>query len=145
MKVILLKDVPKVGRKFDIKEVSDGYGNNFIIKNKLGVIATKDAIKNADEMRNKMDAEIKAKEAEIASKLDSFAGITIEAKANDEGHLFAGIKKDEILIKLSEAGIVVLEDSVNLEKPIKEVGEHNVEVKIGDKKMKVKVIVNKIS
>lgn len=141
MKVILLKDVPKVGRKFDIKDVSDGYGNNFIIRNKLGVIATKEAIENADKMRNQFEADIKSKEAGNVSKLESFAGLSIESKANEEGHLFAGIKKDEVLSKLADAGIVISEESLIMNKPIKETGEQSLDVKIGDKKLKLKVTV----
>ena len=137
MKVVLIQDVQKVGKKFDIKDVSDGYGRNFLIKNKLAELATPKNLKNIDELKQKNVAVKKMQEAEVQKSLEKLATlkITIKRKANDEGHLFAGIDSDAVsdFIK-SYADLVVMPEYIKLDKPIKSIGEYHVSVDVGSKK-----------
>jgi len=145
MKVILLKDVPKLGKKFEVKDVSDGYGRNFLIKNKLAEMATKDSIKKAEENKNRLEEFKKAEEASTIKKLESLGDVEIESKANEEGQLFAGIKKAEILEELEKRDIKIEEDDLVLEKPIKSIGEHDIDILLGGKKHKVKIKIKKLN
>lgn len=137
MKVILLKDVPKIGKKFDIKTVSDGYALNFLIPKKLAELATPQAIskielmKQADLSEKKIQNELLEKDIETLNNLV----INITSKANEKGHLFAGIDKVEIMKEvLNKTRINIPEDYVLLDKPIKEIGEHKIKVEVAGKK-----------
>lgn len=147
MKVVLLKDVPKVGRRYDIKDVADGYARNFIIKNKLGDMATPKLIAWAEHEKGRLTQEKKIHEDLLAKNLEALKGITItlHGKANDQGHLFAGIHKEQLIPAIKEATrLDVAIDHIILEKPIKELGEHEVKIIVQDKKASFKVIVEKI-
>ena len=99
MKIILLKDVPKVGKKHETKEVPDGYGRNFLLKRGLAEIATASAIKRVEEIKKTAAVEKKIQEDLLMKNLEDLNDITItlKEKANEEGHLFAGIHKEEII------------------------------------------------
>ncbi|MEI6296089.1 MAG: 50S ribosomal protein L9 [bacterium] len=143
MKIILTKDVPKVGRRFEILEVSDGYARNFILKNKLGEIATSEVINKMDAQKKKNEEARKQREKEVILKLESVAslGLSINAKVNKEGHLFAGIKKDDIYKLVTEKGVEIKDEELIFDKPIKEVGDYDIVVKIGEKNTKFKLSV----
>ncbi len=138
MKIILLKDVKKIGKKYEIKEVADGYALNMLIPGKLAIPATSGNV-NMVEVKKKGDLLETAKtEAEIQKALNEIKGISIEmvGKVNDKGHLFAGIHKPEIIEALKkQKGVNIAIDHVLLEKPIKEVGEHSITVKVGDREV----------
>ncbi|MBI5816995.1 MAG: 50S ribosomal protein L9 [Candidatus Yonathbacteria bacterium] len=147
MKVILLKDVPKVGRKYDVKDFADGYARNFIIKNKLGDMATPKLIAWAEREKGHVTKEKKIHEDLLAKNLEGLKGITItlHGKANDQGHLFAGIHKEQLIQSIKEATrLDIPAEHIILEKPIKELGEHEVKIIVQDKKASFKVIVEKI-
>ncbi|PIP86920.1 50S ribosomal protein L9 [Candidatus Campbellbacteria bacterium CG22_combo_CG10-13_8_21_14_all_36_13] len=142
MRVILLKDVPKIGHKFDIKEVKPGYGQNFLIKNGLAIIATK---QNEQKMQKEMHAHIE--ESRMKSELleKSIEGLEnsellFTGKVNEKGHLFDKVDVRDIKEALKEQLHLELDEKhIHLESPIKEVGEGSVVVKVGDKKATVKL------
>lgn len=135
MKVILLRDVKKIGKKYEIKDVADGYALNLLLPNKFAIPATIGNV-NMVETKKKGDMLETAKtEAELQKVLKEIKGISIEikGKVNDKGHLFAGIHKEEISKAVKEQkGITLSVEHLILEKPIKEVGEHAIGVKVGD-------------
>lgn len=142
MKVILLKDIHKVGQRYDIKEVAPGFAMNQLIPQKLAERATPAAMKALEAKK----AEIDAKRAQEMEALLSEAGkienvqVEIEAKANDKGHLFAGIDAETVAKAISESvGIELSPKFVELKEPLKEVGAHEVMVKIGEKEVKANV------
>ena len=145
MKVILLKDVRNVGRKHEIKDVSDGFAMNSLIPQKLAEPATAASIKKLEE-RKKRDADSKKLNEELLSKnIGSIENISIEiaGKGNEQGHLFAGIRKDEIVDELKKQGHLDLDpDHIVLDKPIKEAGEHDIKVKVGEKEASFKVVIS---
>jgi large subunit ribosomal protein L9 len=123
MKVILLKDVAKVGRKFEVKELADGFARNFIIARGLGQVATESNLKRLEILKSE-----KQKNGAGARDLNGVK-IILSAKANEEGHLFASIHKEEILKELQrQEGISLEIKQLELPEPIKAVGEHEVKV-----------------
>lgn len=144
MKIILLKDVKKVGKKYEIKDVADGQAMNMLIPAKMALPATPGNVKMIEMKRGADMNDIAKTEAELQKVLAEIKGITIEmkGKVNDKGHLFAGIHKTEITEAVRKQKNIHLDaDHVVLEKPIKEVGEHAITVKVGDREAAFKVII----
>src|SRR3989338_9649685 len=144
MKVILLRDVAKIGQKFDTKNVSDGYALNFLIPNGLAEMATAKVLSRVDMMKKRDSEEKKIREGLLAKNLADLKDtqIEIKEKANEQGHLFAGVHKEEIIAELKkQTRLEIYPEFLLLEKPIKEIGEHEVKVAVGDKKASFKVVV----
>ena len=144
MKIILLKDVKKIGKKYEIKEVADGYALNSLIPKNIAVPATASYVKFVEE-KKKQDALLKEefkKALEYAiSKLPE-GKLHITAKANEKGHLFAAVQKDKIIEEFKkETGVLLSEEHFELEKPIKEVGEQTIEIQVDGAKYKVIIAV----
>jgi large subunit ribosomal protein L9 len=136
MQVILLKDVPKMGKKNDIKNVSDGHALNFLFPRGLAKQATPQAIKNIEVTKSREEALQKTHLENLEKKVLEKGSLKIKAKANEKGHLFAGIGRDEIA-KLLEIG----EGNIELKSPLKEVGLHEIQIKIGPKSLKVQILI----
>ncbi len=140
MKVILLQDVENVGKKFEIQEVKDGYARNFLIPQNLAKPATKQNAKWLESQREVMEKEVeedlKISQA-LASALDDIE-ISIAVKVGDEGQLFESINTTKIAEELVKMGFDIKKSQIQLEKPIKVLGEfpikvnldHNLEVQI---------------
>lgn len=136
MKIILLQNIPKVGKKFDVKDVSDGHALNFLIPRGLAEIATPNALKHVEGKKAADEGNRKVRDEMIAKNLHELEGktIEIEEKANDKGHLFAGIKAEELagIIK-TQTSLDVSPEHIMLDKPLKEVGEHKVKMEVDGK------------
>ncbi len=137
MKIILLKDVPKVGKKYDVKNVADGYAQNLLIPRGLAQVATESAVKKIEEQKandmtqKKIEDELLVKNLEIIKNLT----LNLKEKANEKGHLFAGVTKEMLTTEILKATRLNLDPGfIILDKPIKEVGEHKVTVEAMDKK-----------
>jgi large subunit ribosomal protein L9 len=131
MKVILLKDVKGVGKKYDIKEVGDGHAVNLLIPKGLAVTATPAAIKKID-IQKASDTTMKAVDAELAkNNIEQLSSQVIEMteKANEKGHLFAGVHTEEISKAIKkQIHLDILPEWIKLEKPIKTTGEYEINV-----------------
>ena len=131
MRVILLKDVENLGKKYEVKEVKDGYARNFLIAKGLARAATKEALAWAEvqkEIEEKKAEEELKKVQEVASGLDGLE-VVIPVKIGEEGQLFESITVQKIADKLKELGFDIKKSQIDLEKPIKELGETPVKVK----------------
>lgn len=136
MKVVLLKDVPGVGVKNDVKNVSDGYALNLLIPKKLAIAGTPQTIAHAERVKSEQEGERKVQEDLLFKNLSSMEGLKIEmsGKANEKGHLFASIHPSAIAAELKkQKGIDVPPEFLQSEKPIKETGEHKISVKVQGK------------
>ena len=144
MKIILLKDVKGVGKKYDVKEAKDGHALNLLIPHGLAVHATDKNLKEVD-IKKRTDLEHrKIQEDLLIMNLKELNGAKIEMteKANEKGHLFAGIHKEQIIPEIKkQTRIDMLPEFLILEKPIKEVGEHEITVKVADKTVKFRLVV----
>ena len=132
MKVILLKDIEKLGKKYDVKEVADGYARNFLIRRGLAKPATEKLIKWAEEQRKLAikKAQEQLKEVQkLASKLDG-QEVEFVVKVGKQGELFESINQIKIAKKLKEMGFDIKKTQVELEKPIKELGEFPVKINL---------------
>ena len=137
MKVILLQDVKKIGKAKDIVNVSDGYARNFLFPKKLAKPADNSSVKQV-EMNKEKQAQNKAHQIEEANKnkkeLEGLE-INIKAKAGENGKLFKAISEDDI-----KNQIKVPYKSIDFTEPIKQIGEHEVTIKIlEDIEAKVKI------
>ncbi|MBU3964623.1 50S ribosomal protein L9 [Patescibacteria group bacterium] len=130
MKVILLKDIENLGKKYEVKSIKNGYARNFLIPNGLAKLATSSAITELKEIKKKEEllAEKHLIETqEIASKFDG-QGIEFFVKTGEDGQLFESITPLKISKKLCEMGFEIKKDQIILEKPIKELGEFPVKI-----------------
>lgn len=146
MKVIFLKDVPRVGRTHDIKDVNDGYATNFLLPRKLAVPATAKAVAELELRKREIVIEREVQDNLLFKYLEEIKGkeIRIKAKADEKGHLFSGIHTKEIVeVMKSEHRADINEDFIFLEKPIKELGEFEIPIKVKNKKSSFKLIVEK--
>jgi len=144
MQIILLKDVSKVGQKFDVVTVSEGYALNFLIPRGLAKAATPAALKEIEMRKGKIEAEHKAHEEELQKEVVAIDGksVTLHVKANEQGHLFASLHEGEIASAVyDQLGVCIPEGLVELPEPIKTTGSHEVVVEGGGKKGKITVIV----
>lgn len=144
MKIILLQDVQKLGHKYDIKDVSDGYARNFLIPNKLAESATENALsrlqKTKEQGAAKAEGELRKMQA-VAGKIDGLE-MEIKEKMAEDGTLFGSIGAQKIADKLKEAGLEVNKSQIKLGKPIKEKGEYEVKIDFGHNlESQIKVIV----
>ncbi len=143
MKIIFLKDVPRIGRKYEVKEVADGYGRHLIAQ-KIAEVATPESIARI-EKKKLTDASTKKVHTDLLMKnLEDLGGttITVRGKANEKGHLFASIHKTEILAELKRATKLDMHpDYVILDRPIKECGVFEIPVVIEKHKAVFTVIV----
>lgn len=133
MKVVFLKDVPKIGKKFQIKNVSDGYARNFLIKRGLARPADEKTEKEIEELKKKMNDEQVLEKGLLIKMLDAIKDKTlvIRVKASKEGHLFAGIHKEEIVERANKEWKVFLEVSwLVLEHPVKVLGKTKIPLSI---------------
>ncbi len=137
MKVIFLQDVPRVGKRHDIKEVNDGYAANFLLPRRLAEMATPKAVAELEKRRKEIVLQNKVQEDLLMKYLEDIKGkvITIKSKANEKGHLFSAIHKKEIIEAMkSQHRAEINEDFIILEKPIKEIGEFEIPIEIKSKK-----------
>lgn len=128
MKVILLKDVRALGRKDDIKDVSDGYARNFLLPRGLAQAATETQVTGARQRKiaRAHEAETTLKAAqELVKKLDGYE-LEMPVKASREGTLYAAVGIEEIRTALEKKGIGIGEASIKNNTHLKEVGEHAV-------------------
>ena len=137
MQVILLKDVARVGRKFDVVNVSNGYANNFLFPRKFAELATKERVLGLEKLKEAARAAEDAKHEEVREKLTELreVTITIEVKADENGHLFKKVRSDDIAHVLKEEhDLDIPKEAVLLDSPLHEVGEHQVDVELAGEK-----------
>lgn len=129
MKIILLKDLHKVGKKYDVVTVADGYALNSLIPNKIAEVATDKTVDKYTKLKNVEVAARALREEELVKELGTIAEktFTLEAKANEQGHLFASVHKEEIAEVMSIDPMYI-----HINTPIKEVGTHTVTIQVKD-------------
>lgn len=146
MKLILIKDVEKLGKKFDVKEVKDGYARNFLIPNGSAKPATKEALAWLEvqkEIEAKRSEEELSKIQEIASAVDG-QEVLINVKVGDKDQLFEAVNTQKISDKLKELGFDIKKTQIDLKEPIKEIGDFPIKIKFTHNlESEIRVIVNK--
>lgn len=132
MKVLLLKDVYKLGRAGEVKRVADGYGRNFLLPQGLAVLATPGALKQAEHIRTQADAHraiVNKEMSGIATKLQGII-LTFPARASETGKLYGSITTQSIAEALSKKTGVEINRRQIEGQPLRKLGEHTVEVRL---------------
>jgi len=130
MKIVLLEDIDKLGKKYEIKEVADGYARNFLIPRGLAKLATAKNIKIAkikkEEELRKAEEQLR-KVQKMAAQIEG-QEITISLKTGEKGQLFESVTSQMVSKKLAEMGFDIKKSQIEIPKPIKEIGEYPVKI-----------------
>lgn len=132
MEVILTQDVKGLGEKGQLVKVADGYGRNFLLPRGMAVLATVGNRKQMEDLRMVQSRRLRRQEREAEALAEKLAGVavTLTAKAGEGGKLFGSVTGGDIVDALAKQGIVVDKRKVELEEPIKSVGEYTVPVRL---------------
>lgn len=130
MELLLKQNVEHLGRIGDVVEVRPGYARNYLLPQGLAVAVTKSNVAEIERARAKALADEHARVQDLRDLAGQLGetSVTIEGKANDEGHLFGSVSAANIAAALREKGVAVEERQVRLEHPIKEIGVFDVPV-----------------
>jgi large subunit ribosomal protein L9 len=132
MKVILMTDVPALGHRGETRDVANGYARNFLLPRKLAVPATPANVKNVEHLkRQRVREEHRALEAARATAT-RIEGLTLAAtaRASDDGRLYGSVSAQDIVEFLERHQISIEKRRVQLEEPIKALGDYKVPVRL---------------
>lgn len=145
MKLLLRKDIPKVGLAGDVVDVKEGYARNYLIPYHLGVEPTKANLKMVEEDKRLAEEQRRIRRAQLEAQAEKMRSVevTIAAASNPEGRLYGSVGPREIAEGLTKLGMPVEKSEVVMgEGPIRLVGEYEVAVHLhADVETTVKVIV----
>lgn len=130
IQLLLIHNVEHLGKQGDIVEVKSGYALNYLLPQGLATIATDHHMRMVDKHREKLRSIELEKLSEYRSQAEELGkqSITIEANANDEGHLYGSVGAHEIVDGLKAAGFSLAQDQIRLEGPLKELGLYTVKI-----------------
>ncbi len=132
MQIILTQDMDDLGLEGDVVAVKNGYGRNYLVPQGMALLATKENITALGMQRKK----IEMKRVKVRQEAEAFKGsmdgtvLSFAQKAGAEGKLYGSVTTMDIAAALEEKGIMIDRRKIVLEKPVKEVGEFDVDVKI---------------
>ena len=132
MKIILLDDVTKVGRRGEVRDVSDGYARNFLIPKRLALSATAGNLKNLEHIKKQQDAKadrVKADAESLRARIEAL-GYEERRQASEEGKLFGSVTAQDIADFLGTRGIKMDRKRITLDEPIKGLGEFSVSMRL---------------
>ena len=146
MKVLLVKDVYKLGRAGDIKKVADGYGRNYLLTHKLAVLATAGALKQTDKIRSQADVRRTEVNSELKDLATQINGVTLifSAKAGETGKLYGSITTQDVATALQDKiRYEVKKHQIDMQ-PIRNLGEFTAHVRLTmDLVPEIKIIVHR--
>ena len=146
MKVLLLKDVYKLGRAGDIKKVADGFGRNFLIPQGLAVLATAGALKQVEKIKSQAEIRRTELNSELKGLADQINGLTLvfDVKAGETGKLYGSITTQDVATAIEEkVRFEVKKQQIDMQ-PIRTLGEFTVHVRLTmDLVPEVKILVHR--
>lgn len=145
IQLLLIQSVEQLGKPGDVVSVKPGYAKNYLIPQGLATIASDHHKRMVEKHRAKLLEIEKARLSQLRTFADELSNVsvTIEANANDEGHLYGSVGASEIVAALKKADHSITTDQVKLEGPLKELGLYTVKVRIAsgvDAELKVWVV-----
>lgn len=132
MKIILLDDVAKLGRRGEVRDVADGYARNFLLPRKLALTASAGNLKNLDHIKKQQEGKadrVKDGASGVAARIDALA-YEERRQASEEGRLFGSVTAQDIVDFLAGHGVAIERRRVTLDEPIKALGETVVLIKL---------------
>lgn len=132
MKVILIKDVDKLGKEGDTVEVKDGFARNFLIPHGMALSATNESFKEIEKLKQqkaKLVERDKKQSLQFKEKIEAVS-ITITAEAKDTDEMYGSIQEAQILRALKEEGLELDKGKLSLPEPIRKLGVYNLKVKL---------------
>jgi large subunit ribosomal protein L9 len=146
MKVLLIKDVYKLGRAGDVKKVADGYGRNFLLPQKMAVLATPGALKQTEKIRSQAEIRRTEQNSELKDLANQIKGLTLvfSAKAGETGKLYGSITTQDVATAIQEkTRYEVKKQQIDMQ-PIRNLGEFAAHVRLTmDLVPEIKVIVHR--
>ena len=132
MKVILLDDVQSVGRRGEVRDVSDGYARNFLLPKKLALTATPGNLKNIGHIKKQQEAKADRIRGDADGVRGRIEALTYEERrqASEEGKLFGSVTAQDVVEFLGRNGITVERRRVHLDEPLKALGEAAVPIRL---------------
>ena len=133
IELLLIQPVDDLGRQGDVVEVRPGYAHNYLLPQGLATIASEHHKRMVDKHRAQLEEIEKARLADLKAEAERLGrqAVTIEANANDEGHLYGSVGPAEIVNALRRNQITIAQDQVRLEGPLKELGLYTVKIHVG--------------
>src|SRR5436190_23021972 len=144
--LVLIEDVTHLGKQGDVVEVRAGYARNYLLPQSLATVPTEHNMRLLDRYKIRVQQAREAKIADIKVLAEQIqrVSVTIEANANDEGHLYGSVGPAEVGKALRGRNLPVDAEMVKMEGPIKELGLYAVKLNLGyDIETEVKVLVVK--
>ncbi|MFH0987363.1 MAG: 50S ribosomal protein L9 [Patescibacteria group bacterium] len=146
MKIILLRSIENLGKKFDVKNVKPGYARNFLIPQKLAIPANIPNLnwqkKGLENIKREKERLLKVREA-LGEKIKGLV-LEIRVKTGVKGELFEKINQEKIARLLKEKGFEVDKSSILLKEPLSKIGEYSLKIKLEEGiETKVKLIISK--
>jgi large subunit ribosomal protein L9 len=129
MKIILQREVEKLGVPGDVVDVADGYARNFLIPRKLAIPATKGGVKHAEALKQAHDARVQKslQEAKVVADKLGATKVRISGRAGEDGRLFGSVTPAKVAEEIEKAaGISIDRRHLDLAEPIRSVGNHEV-------------------
>jgi large subunit ribosomal protein L9 len=132
MKVILLDDVPKLGRRGDVRDVSDGYARNYLLPHRLVLLATPANLRQIEQIKQQQEVRSERAKAEAETRAQSIEGLTfsLARQASEEGRLYGSVGAQDVVGFLGGQGMSIEKRRVGLEEPLKTLGEHTVPIRL---------------
>ena len=133
IELMLIQDVDHLGKQGDVVSVRPGYANNYLLPQALATVATEHHKRMVEKHRARLNEIQKARMAGLREFGEQLAkqSVTIEANANDEGHLYGSVGPTEIVNALKRLEFTITADQVRLKGPLKELGLYTVKIHLG--------------
>lgn len=135
MKVIFIKDLKGQGKKGDIKEVKDGYGSNYLVKNGYAMIANDSNLKHFNTQKNKelLEESLYIKECEKIKEQIEKLKLNIKVKTGKEDKVFGSVSAKQIVTELKKANIDVEKNKIRIDGALSSLGTHIVKIELHKK------------
>ncbi len=145
MQIILREDVPSLGRAGDVVKVAEGYGRNFLLPRKKAVVATPGSLKKLEQEKQAIEVKREKAKKEAEDQAQKIAALTVilEKQAGEEDKIFGSVSTRDIAAALEVQGFKLDRRLIRIKEPLRNVGEHTVEIHLQHEvvaSLKIKVV-----
>lgn len=132
MKIILLDDIPKLGHRGEACDVSNGYARNYLIPQRLALLATPSNLKNIAQIKKRQEVITRKAKADAQSQAQVIDTLvcSLTRQASEEGRLYGSVTLQDLVAFLSQNGVHVEKRRVGLDEPIKAIGEYSIPISL---------------